>query len=570
MQLTPDQPIAGILAPLFAIRSADDLGVGDTQCLREFVDWAADNGFSLVQLLPINETGGDNSPYMAVSSLALEPSTLHVAPGAVPDLSQKAFDRITGGVNLKKLRAGAVQYKKVKPLKLSLLAAAFDSFSKKHLPKNTARARNFRAFIREQSAWIQGYALFRVLMDVNGNEEWDRWPAEQATAKAARGWLKGLKPAARRDFEARMKFYMYVQWIAFAQWRELKTYCDEKNVALMGDVPFGISYYSADVFSNPELFDLTWSGGAPPERVFKSDPFTEKWGQNWGVPLYNWNAMRADNFAWWRQRVQTVREMFHLFRVDHILGFFRIYSFPWRPSENGIYLPMSPEEAKTRTGGRLPGFLPNDDNTPEHRDANRRQGEVLLRVLSQVVGEHRLIGEDLGVVPDYVRPTLTALGIAGFKIPMWEREHDTRLIKGANYQRLSVSTYATHDHPPLKAMWEDLREAIEKRNDGHARWEMQCLAEYAGLNIPIPSAFTGEIHEGLLAALFRGNSWIPICMITDLFGGTQRFNVPGAIADTNWSERLAQTVRQWSRSKETRALMERIRALLVETGRCGG
>jgi 4-alpha-glucanotransferase len=567
MQLSPDHPIAGILAPLFAIRSADDLGVGDTQSLREFVDWAADYGFGLVQLLPVNETGGDNSPYMAVSSLALEPSTIRTSPEAIPDLSPGAFDKITGAVNLKKLRTGSVKYSGVKPLKLALLASAFASFSKKHLAKNSARARKFRAFLKEQSAWIQDYALFRVLMDENGSEQWDRWPAGQSNAKAARLWLKSLKPAKRRAFGERMKFYTYVQWIAFTQWSELKAYCDGKNVALMGDVPFGVSYYSADVFSNPELFDLTWSGGAPPERIFKSDPFTEKWGQNWGVPVYRWDVMRADHFAWWRQRVQTVRAMFHLFRIDHILGFYRIYSFPWRPQENGTYLPLSEDEAKARTGGRLPGFLANDDNTWENREANRCQGDEVLRVLSHEVGEHRLIGEDLGVVPEYVRPNLTALGIAGFKIPMWEKEPDTRLISAKNYQRLSVTTYATHDHPPLKALWESLCEAVETRNDGHARWEMQCLADFAGLHVPIPSPYTPEVHEGLLAALFLGNSWLPICMITDLFGGTQRFNVPGAVADTNWSERLAQTVAQWRKNKETCALMERMHGLLKSTGR---
>ena len=567
MQLTPDKPIAGILAPLFALRSEDDLGIGDTQSLREFVDWAADYGFGLVQLLPINETGGDNSPYMAISSLALEPSTLRVSPEAIPDLSQEAFEKITGAVNLKKLRTGAVKYREVKPLKRALLASAFEAFSENHLAKNSARARKFRGFIKEQSAWIQGYALFRVLMDVHGNEQWDKWPTEQSTAAAAQDWLKKQKPAQRNEFENRMQFYRYVQWIAFTQWSELKEYCDSKNVALMGDVPFGVSYYSADVFSNPERFDLTWSGGAPPEEMFKSDPFTMKWGQNWGVPIYRWDVMRGDDFAWWRQRVRTVRSVFHLFRIDHILGFYRIYSFPWRPEKNDFYLPLSEDEAKAHTGGRLPGFLPRNDNSLENREANCRQGSEVLKVLSEEVGEHCLIGEDLGVVPNYVRPNLTSLGIAGFKIPMWEKQSDTRFIKGTDYPRLSVTTYATHDHPPIKVLWENLAEAIATRNDGQARWEMQCFAEFAGLQIPIPSPFTPEIHEGLIAALFRSNAWLPICMITDLLGGTERFNVPGAVSETNWSTRLGRSVKQWRKNKETGALMERMKRLLQEAGR---
>ena len=567
MQLTPEKPIAGILAPLFALRSEDDLGIGDTQTLREFVDWAAEYGFGLVQLLPINETGGDNSPYMAVSSLALEPSTLRVSPEAIPDLSKVAFERITGTVNLKKLRTGAVKYSEVKPLKLALLSNAFQSFTRKHLSKNTGRARQFRAFVKENADWIEGYVLFRVLMDRHGNELWDRWPAEHSTAAAVKKWLRKQKPAQRSLFENRMHFYRYVQWIAFTQWAELKAYCDQKQVALMGDVPFGVSYYSADVFSNPELFDLTWSGGAPPEEMFKSDPFTMKWGQNWGVPIYRWDTMRGDDFAWWRQRVQTVRSIFHLFRIDHILGFYRIYSFPWRPEDNGVYLPMSKEEAAERTGGRLPGFLGQDDDTAEHREANRRQGAEVLKTLSEVVGEHRLIGEDLGMVPEYVRPNLTSLGIAGFKIPMWEKEPDSRFIPGEKYPRLSVTTYATHDHAPLKTIWEELRETIETTNDGHARWEMQCFAEFAGLKIPIPSPFTPEIHEALIAALFRSNAWIPICMITDLLGGTERFNVPGAVSEANWSTRLGLTVKQLQKQRKTCALMQRMKQLLQETGR---
>jgi len=566
MHLSPEQPIAGILAPLFALRSEDDLGVGDTFTLREFVDWAADYGFGLIQLLPINETSGDNSPYMAVSSLALEPSTIRTSPEAIPDLSQRAFERITGAVNLKKLRAGAVRYSDVKPLKLALLASAFTSFSKKHLAKNTSRSREFRAFIKDQEAWIHGYALFRVLIDENGSAKWDEWPAEQANAAAASQWLKAQPPRKKRAFEKKSKFYMYVQWVAFTQWRELKVHCDQRGVALMGDVPFGVSYYSDDVFANPGIFDLTWSGGAPPERIFKSDPFTEKWGQNWGVPIYRWDVMRRDNFAWWRRRVQMVREIFHLFRIDHILGFYRIYSFPWRPPENETFLPLSEDEARSRAGGRLPRFQPNDDNTAESRNANRRQGEEVLKVLLEVVGEHRLIGEDLGVVPDYVRPSLGSLGIAGFKIPQWERDQANRFIPGKSYQRLSVTTYATHDHPPLKTMWKDLQKAAE-HHDGHACWEMKCLAHYAGLNIQVPHAYTTEVREGLLAALFRGNSWLPICMITDLFGSTLRFNVPGMIADTNWSPRLEHTVKQWRKEKKIQVVMERIHALLKETGR---
>jgi len=567
MDLSPDKQIAGLLAPLFAIRTENDLGIGDVDGLRQLVDWAAEIGFELVQLLPINETGNDNSPYNAISSVAIDPTTIFISPDSIPDLLRVDYDAVIAGAELFKLRTGPVNYPKVKALKQALLLKAFTHFCENDVRRNTSRAKKYRAFVKEQAAWLNDYALYRVLIDENeGDERWDKWNEEQRTAASAAKWLRQQSVFKRKELDRRIRFYMYVQWIAYGQWTALKKYCDGRGVALMGDVPYGVSYYSSDVFSEPAIFDLTWSGGAPPEKVFKSDPFTEKWGQNWGIPLYRWAVMKTGGFAWWRRRVQMVREIFHLFRIDHVLGFYRIYSFPWRPQENAEYLPRNGDEAKAATGGRLPGFLPRDDSTPENRDANRREGETYLKELLQTVGTNRLIGEDLGVVPDYVRPSLTALGIAGFKIPIWEKQQDGQLIDGKTYQRLSLATYATHDHPPLKVMWTELHTAATSGN-GHALYEMQCLARFAGIEAQMPQPFSDQIHMALVAALFRTNSWIAILMITDLFGSDQRFNVPGAIADSNWSERLPQPVSKWKDDMQIVWKAGQARMYLKETGR---
>lgn len=568
MELTPEKKIAGILAPLFAIRTADDLGIGDTGGLRQLVDWAAEYGFKLVQLLPVNETGNDNSPYNAISSIAIDPVTIQISTATIPDLSEKDYAALTGKAGLHGLRTGHVKYAEVKALKLALLEKAFDVFCGHELKRNTARAKKFRAFSKDHAPWLAGYTLFRVLIDENeGDERWDKWPEEQRTLAAASKWFRQQSVFKRKELERKMKFYTYVQWIAFSQWGALKEYCDKVGVALMGDVPYGVSYYSSDVFSNPELFDLAWSGGAPPERVFKSDPFTEKWGQNWGIPLYRWDVMRGDGFAWWRRRVQMVREIFHLFRIDHVLGFYRIYSFPWRPQENEEFLPLNEHEARERTGGRLPGFLPRDDySAPGNADANRREGEEYLKALLETVGVHRLIGEDLGVVPDYVRPSLASLGIAGFKIPIWEKEHDGRLRDATQYQRLSLTTYATHDHPPMKVMWENLA-AEASAGNGHANYEMQKLAEFAGSQGPVPRPYDEEIQMALIGALMKSNSWIAVLMITDLFGSSQRFNVPGAVADSNWSERLPELVSKWKSNPDLARKAQLTRDLIIATGR---
>lgn len=568
MHLTPDQPLAGILAPLFALRSEDDLGIGDTAGLREFVDWAAENNFRLVQLLPINETGADNSPYNAISSVAIDPCSLALSPGTLPDLDPAAYEEALRGVSLEELRAGPVNYRVVKPLKRKLLEKAFDRFMDEHWANKTGRCRKFRAWVKEHASWVEGYALFRALMDENGGtEKWDIWPQPQQTLLTAQEWLSIQKADARRALERKMRFFQYVQWIAFQQWRELKTYCDSIGVALMGDVPIGVSYYSSDVFCNPEIFNLGWSGGAPPETFFKSDPFTEKWGQNWGVPLYRWDALRESGFAWWRQRVHAIREIFHLFRIDHILGFYRMYGFPWRPERNGEFTPLTAGQAQAITGGDLPHFTPRDDSTRENRDANRRDGEEYLRALLEVAGEYRLIGEDLGVVPEYVRPSLASLGIAGFKIPQWELHPDRTIIPGEDYDRLSVTTYATHDHVPLAAIWDDLAAAAAKEDGEWARRELDQLCDFGGFGIDRIKPITPAIHEALLSALFESNSWLAIVMITDVFCEKTRFNVPGAVAESNWSERIAGTPAEWREDEERAAKMERIAGLIAGSGR---
>src|SRR6202011_4394558 len=363
MNLSPEKKIAGVLAPLFALRRENDLGIGDLAALREFIDWTADAGFKVVQLLPINETGGDNSPYNAISAVAIEPTMLELAPGTPVDLSVDNFRAVIDDFNLEKLHRGPVKYPQVKKLKRRLLEAAFLNFGRTAAGDRRA---NFHAFVQQESAWLEDYTFFRALMEENGGSEaWDQWRPEHQTIEGARIWMRQLPPARQAAFGDRQVFFSYVQWIAHRQWRETRAYAAQRGVALMGDIPFGVSYYSADVFGRPTEFSLDWCGGAPPEPYFKDDEFTIKWGQNWGIPLYNWETMRSNEFAWWRQRVSGVREIFDIFRIDHVLGFYRIYAFPWRPTRNKEFLPLDWNQMLEKTGGRAPHFAPRDDATPQ-------------------------------------------------------------------------------------------------------------------------------------------------------------------------------------------------------------
>jgi 4-alpha-glucanotransferase len=564
MKLSPEKKIAGVLAPLFALRGADDLGIGDIGALREFIDWVAQIGFKLVQLLPINETGADNSPYNAISAMAIEPTTLHLALNSSPDLTHEDFDAAVAGADLRSLRLGEVKYRQVKKLKRRILEKAFANFSAN---ASEERQLEFETFCEEEAAWLRDYAFFRVLMEENEDSAaWNRWPAQHQSIERARNWLRGLPQHRQAGLATRQNFFCYVQWIAHQQWRAIKSYAEERGVALMGDIPFGVSYYSADVFARPGDFVLDWCGGAPPEPYFKDDAFTQKWGQNWGIPLYRWDKMRANSFAWWRQRVRAIRNIFHAFRIDHVLGFYRIYAFPWRPRKNKQFLPLDWKQMLEQTSGRAPHFFPRDDEAPENSEANQREGEEYLRIILDEAGATRVIGEDLGLVPDYVRPNLRALGIAGFKIPQWEvrGEHVT---PGNEYERLSVATYTTHDHKPIRALWEDAFEHPTVTSE-QSRFDLAKIAVFAGFDPRIDRVdFEKHFYPVIMRALFGSEAWLAIVMITDLLARKYRFNVPGTKANLNWTRRIRRSIGQLRTSPNEQRRMRLIRGLLQKTGR---
>ena len=186
MILDPKKRLAGVLAPLFALRGTRDFGIGDVGALREFVDWAADQGFGLVQLLPVNETGNDNSPYNAISSVALDPTTVEIH--AVEDLEPGDIVELAPEADLEVLRTGPVRYPEVKALKRKLLRRGYERFA--GLPKTGLRRKGFEAFVKREKAWLKPYAVFRVLMEENGgSERWDLWPESQRNAEKAARWI---------------------------------------------------------------------------------------------------------------------------------------------------------------------------------------------------------------------------------------------------------------------------------------------------------------------------------------------------------------------------------------------
>lgn len=543
--LTPDHKIAGTLAPLFALRGQDDLGVGDISALRELIDWAALHHLGFVQMLPINKTGNDHSPYNLISSMAFEPTTIACNPEALPDISAKEYQEVVSKISRPIL--GHVAYQVVKERKFHLLELACKRFFA--TKKATARQKKFAHFIETEQGWLDSYSFHQALTDWNdGKEVITEWPEEHRSLSSAQDWLMSLPFRNRELFLKRQRFHRYLQWIAYEQWQEVRIYAEKKGISLVGDVPVGVSIYSADVWAEPTLFDLTRSCGAPPEKVFQGDPFTMQWGQNWGFPLYNWQAMSKDNFHWWRRRLQSLRKIFHILRVDHALGFYRIYSFPWRPEHNHEFLDLSKEATAAKTGGKLPGFIPNEDDTEAHRESNRIHGETLLQVLAEETGGHRLITEDLGEVPPYVRPSLARLNLPGFKIPQWEIAPNGHFTHGEEYPRLAITTYATHDHPPLCVIWNELfvqMSSPDPRIAWGAKEELKNYLHFAGASDLTLAPYNFQVLHQLLHGLWKSNAWLAAVNINDLLGTDDRFNVPGTACGENWTARLSAPIAQW-------------------------
>jgi 4-alpha-glucanotransferase len=534
------------------------------------IDWCARHRLNIFQALPINETSDDNSPYNAISSLAIEPGTIAVSPRHLPDLTPAKYRELARPRLLAELRRGRVNYTTAKALKRALLHSAFDCFLRRHWRRRTPRAASLRRFLLENAAWLSDYALFRVLMEENGNDRvWEHWPPEHDAPRSARSWLLSLPAKRREELADRQIFFCYVQWIAFSQWQALKSHAEERRVFLMGDIPFGVGRGSADTWANRDIFDLDWSGGAPPESAFKDDPFTVKWGQNWGIPNYRWDALRRNGFDWWRTRIGNVLRYFHLYRIDHALGFFRIYSFPWTPDRNAEFLPLDGPQAAAKTGGRLPGFKEFPDDSTEHKEANQRQGEELLRLVLAASGESAVIAEDLGVVPDYVPQMLRKLGIPGFRIPAYCREQDGSYSDPAKYPRLSLTQPATHDHPPLAAAWAECWRNIHTgHNAAENRRELRRVMDFARLEAEhAPREFTDSLHEAYLRRVAQSNSRFVVVMITDVFGQTARFNAPGAVSDENWTTRMEQTVAELDQDPALLAKAKTFARLMRDAGR---
>ncbi len=323
---------AGVAIPVFSLRSEASFGVGEFTDLRKLADWGASVGLKLIQLLPINDTSSrmtweDSYPYAPISCFALHPIYLNIfeAAGKKNAAIVRPFLAKQKALNdLPELDYEAVLTEKWKAIKL-----LFEAEKANFLTKTAEKA-----WFSKNENWLKSYAAFCFLKEKHGTADFSEWPKNDSTFDEKR--VEKLFEKTSPDREA-VLLHVFAQWLLHEQLAEAVDYCHSKNLVLKGDLPIGIYRFSADAWVAPHLYNMDSQAGAPP------DDFAEA-GQNWGFPTYRWDAMKADGFAWWRQRFEQMAVYFDAFRIDHILGFFRIWSIPMDAVEGilGRFVPCLP------------------------------------------------------------------------------------------------------------------------------------------------------------------------------------------------------------------------------------
>ncbi len=505
---------AGVLIPLFSLRTQDDLARGEILDLAPTVDFALAMGHRLIQLLPLDESGPDElSPYSALSVFAIDP--IYVSAHDLKRVGRFALWRARRTVG----NGRAVPRRTIRAAKLALLERAY---RKSKGDRDEAAA--FDAFAGGNREWLDDYVLFRALKEHFDWAPWEEWPAEFARRDPA------ALDAARQDFADELRKYAYWQFLGERQWLAMRSAAASRGAYLGGDLAFAPARDSAEVWAHQELFDLERTVGAPP------DGFNPR-GQRWGLPLPNWTRMRAHGMGLWRMRVRRAAALFDLIRIDHVVGLYRTFNFGADPDAPGQFTPADEEE-------------------------QRRQGEEIMRALIEAAGDSEIIAEDLGTVPPWVRASLTALGVAGYKVMQWERENwggpNERFISPANYPALALATTGTHDTEPFVIWWRE--RSVEER----AR-----LVEALGLTerIDPKSALEESMLDAIIEALYASPARLVVLPIQDLFGWSARINRPGIVDNQNWTWRLPLAFDQMRAAPRVATRIARLRAIAERTGR---
>ncbi len=553
----------GLLIPVFAMRHADDFGIGDTRAVREAIDFCAENGFKVLQILPIHETFLDHSPYNPISSRALSPAYVHLHPEEVPGLREDDLKVAAPDAWRSQLRQGAVKHGAVHPLKIQVLERAWHHFQNQ---PELEQKNGMEKFLETERDWLESYTMFRLLIrEYEGNADWQQWRPDHQSMAGATDWLQ-QHPDRDRLEEVRSG-YAFIQWVAEKQWLGVRRHAEDRDVWLMGEISFGVGRGSADVWAFPELFDTEWNMGTRPLAHFDTNKDASVWGQNWDLPPYRWENHRLSGFHWLRGRVARQRKFFHMCRLDHLRGYFRVYVFPWRGgARHSEFSTLTPLEAALKTGGKLPRFLPGPDDYPDFARINERQGRELLGIIREEAGPMDLVAEIMGEMPEYMSLFLEELPLANLAFPQLERSPDQDPAE-VELRELALATYANHDNAPLAMSYLHLLGEARKDPSGKASDELEWLLGFAGWEEPAPDLLTEELLDALQQALFNSRSRLAVLMCSDLLGLPLRFNLPGSYGLETWCERLPLTFAEIQNHPSYGARLAKVKRMLRKSGR---
>lgn len=481
---------AGVLFPLFSLHSRESLGVGEFADLPLLADWCRQTGLSLIQLLPLNDVGGDFRPYDACSSFALEP--MHLRLESLAGVDPKPFMQDLARLHRQFSLSGLKRFDLgVKPAKISQLRVMF-----------AARRTDdpvFERFKEREAGWLEDYALYKVLKERFEGASWEQWPAPYRDRDAQS--LARL----RKEAADRLEFEKWLQWQAALQMESARRSANAKGVLLVGDLPFLVSRDSADVWAAKHLFRLDKSSGAPPDLYFAD-------GQAWGMPPHDWAGQAREGYAYWRAKIAYAARFYDAFRIDHFVGLFRLWTFD-RAADG---------QAVRETGA----FDPPDPKTWEEHGR---------RILDAFVGASTLLpcAEDLGVVPDCSAPVLREYGIPGMEIQRWMRrwKTDGEWIAPSQYRANAIATLSTHDMTPLELWWKTEAVTAEER---------QKFLSFLGLPADAPASH--DWVRRALHACLSSQAIFSIQLFQDWFSLAEpgslseddRINLPGYVLSENW------------------------------------
>ncbi len=472
---------AGVLLPISAIKSKYGIGTFSKEAY-EFVDFLKEAGQSYWQILPLGPTGFGDSPYQSFSSFAGNPYFISLEALIEEGLlTEEECNKVDFGKDMR-----FIDYEKIYRNKIKLLKLAF---KRTHLENDE----QYFAFVSENVRWLEDYALFMALKDYYGGLPWYEWDID----------LKMHQAKALEEYTVRLQnevdFWKFTQYVFFTQWSGLKEYANERDIKIIGDIPFYVAYDSADAWSSSAIFELDVNkepinvAGCPPDGFSPS-------GQLWGNPLYKWDLLKETEYKWWVYRVEHSFKLYDVLRIDHFRGFDEYYSIPYgeKTAKNGKWV--------------------------------KGPGKDLFDKIKEKIGKKQIIAEDLGFITDSVKELLDHCEFPGMKIFQFAfDERDTGAQNDYmphNYEENSVAYTGTHDNSTIVSWFFEITEK-----------ERQSVRAYL-CDFHTPDC---DINLPIIGTLMRSNSKLVIVPLQDYLGydSRARINKPSTVG-SNWTWRTIQ------------------------------